>query len=455
MNSHLSLSSRWLGFFSLILALAITHLDKTIVPVALPAIQNDFQTTDLALQWCVNAYLLSTTVFILVAGKISDRIGHKKALLLGNIAFTLSSIFCALSPNIGCFIAARVSKGIGAALILTAQPALLGSIFPSDKTGRTVGFNTSISSFFMILGPLIGGYLVDFFSWRSIFWLNLPLSLLSLFLGMMFIPHSRTTEGKIDRAGFLYFTLFSTSLIFLLMQGNAWGWNSWKIGICALCFLCSLVFLLRRESQSDHPFLDLALFKNPLFVAINLLIGLSQFMLMINVYRTIYFQTVLNYTPSEAGYLLFLSCIPVLFFSQIAGLLSDKMNPAIPVILGFLLLFYSFFSLACLPHLIAPLIAFGIGLPLILTPTYSAVFPTIPPNKLGVAFGMIGTLRTFSAALGVALIAWFTNTLESHHVSKPLSFSALHFAFALLVIVEFLLIFFLYRRRARDPLYTP
>jgi multidrug resistance protein len=391
--------NQWFGLCALVLSLSIIYLDKTIVPVALVSIQKDFQINDLALQWCVNAYLLSTAIFVLVAGKLSDQIGHKSALLLGVAAVSIASVLCAISPNISCLIAARAIKGLGAAFILTSQPALIGCIFPPNKVGRAMGLNTSISSLFMIFGPLIGGYLVDFISWRWIFWINLPISVFSTMIALRFIPKTPLAQ-----------------------------------------------------TREEHPFLDRALFKNPRFIAICVLIGTSQFVLMINVYRAIYFQTVLEYSASEVGLILFFSCAPVLFSSQIAGVLYDKTNPKIPVGLGFMFLIYSFLSMALFPTspwIIFPIIAFGIGLPLILVPSHSAIFGIIPPNKLGAAFGTLGTLRAFSATLGVAMIAWFENSMQNHYlisfpekVSKIMSYSAVHFALTSLLVLEFIAIYF-------------
>lgn len=486
---------KWLGLCALIPGVALVFLDQTILPVALPAIQRELGATNVALQWAVNSYLLTIAMFVLAAGKFGDRIGHRACLQWGMALFTLSSTLCGFSPNIEWLIGARALQGVGAALLFPMQSALLVSIFPPNERGRATGLNVSISSVFMILGPLIGGYLTEMMSWRWIFWINLPIAAAGFLLSQLFLPATPTRSGKIDLPGFLLFACGSGTLITAFMQAREWGWTSpMTLLLFLIASLCA-VFLIQRERNTAHPFLDLTLFKHPSYTAIALSVSIIQFILMITVFRAIYFQTVLDYTPTQTGLLTFISCLPVLFCSPIGGILADRASPKLPIAIGFVCLIYSFFWLAIfstptLMSLLMALIAFGIGIPLIFTPSYSSAMSVIPPQKMGVGFGMLATLRNFCATMGVASIGLLIDSVQAHQflaeadqtpglqnlpteqllkyaegimatpegAAQTLyrsaqidAFSISHYTLGFLLIAAFAIIFILYRRKPSHP----
>lgn len=460
---------RWLGLATLIPAQGMIFMDQTILPVALPAIQQEFMAGAVALQWCVNAYLLLTAMFAVTGGKIGDRLGHRFTLILGIIIFTLSSLLCGISPNVELLIGARALQGLGAALMIPSTIALFAALFPPHQRGRIMGFNASISSIFMILGPLIGGYLTELLSWRWIFWINLPLAVIELIFARMFLPKTPLSHSKIDLRGFIYFAICSASLIIYFMEGREWGWLSQKTLVCAALCLISLVLLFRREKKVEHPFLELALFKRPIFAAINISIFIIGFILMINVFRAIYFQQILGFSPTKAGFITFFSCLPVLFISPLGGYLSDRISPKLPIAIGYLMVIFSFFwlgwfSTPSLSSLLFALVFFGTGIPLIFTPSYSTAMHTVPPQKIGVAMGILSTIRTFAATMGVALIGLFLDSAQARNIKAlPVSsererladiasFSDVHYVLAFCLIVAFALSFFLHHRKSTHHL---
>ncbi|MES2273022.1 MAG: MFS transporter, partial [Chlamydiota bacterium] len=295
----------------------MTFVDQSIVPVALPTIQKQLGANTAQLQWCVNAYLLMTAVLVLAGGKLSDRIGHRRTFTWGILIFGVASLLCGLSPYISWLIGARALQGIGAAMMIPASAPLLMSLFPSNERGKAMGINVSISSLFLILGPLIGGYLTQKLSWHWIFWVNLPLAALGLILVFLFIPRSNMGEQKFDGWGFLFFAISSSSLVMGIMQGKDWGWTSFEIVSLFLVCLISAIFLFWREKKARHPFLDLSLFRHPNFRAINISIFATQFTLMITVYWAIFFQDSLDWTPLKGGAVTVLSSCPVLFLSPV------------------------------------------------------------------------------------------------------------------------------------------
>lgn len=456
---------KWLGLLALMPALGMIFMDQTILPVALPTIQRDFHASAVLLEWCVNSYLLVTTMFALIGGKIGDRIGHRLTVFLGIIFFTVSSILCGFSPNIACLIIARGLQGLGAALMIPSFTPLVAALFGAHERGKAVGFNASISSLFLIMAPLIGGFLTEALSWRWIFWINIPLALAGILLIRTYLPKLPPNHAKIDGWGSAAFALGAASLTLLFMNGVEWGWLSWPILLCAIITLGAALLLIKRERTIAAPFLDLALFKRPLFAAINVSISITAFILMISVFRAIYFQTVLDYSPTDAGLITSLTSLPVLFAASIAGYLSDRLTPKLPTAIGYLLIIGSLFWLAfdSVPSLMSlslALLAFGFGIPFIFTPSYSSAMNAVPQTKLGVAMGIVATLRMLASTMGIALIGMFMSTVASKNLAAGgserqadiASFSAVHYALAFLMILAFAGAFLLHARKSAHHL---
>ncbi|MDE3047182.1 MAG: MFS transporter, partial [Verrucomicrobiota bacterium] len=359
--------NKWLRLLTFVPSITMIYMDQSVLPVALPVMQREFHVSAAALQWTVNAYLLGWTMFVILGGKIGDRIGHRTSYLIAMVCFTLFSAMCGLSPNIGLLICARGLQGIAGSFMVTSQIALISSIFPPHSRGRAIGLLVSIGSVFLILGPMIGGFLTDWLSWRWIFWINLPIALIGAFLMYFLVPHTAGTPGKIDLWGFLCFAVFAAFASLTFMQGEGWGWKSPEIVSSIAIALISLVLLGIREKTSKHPFLELNLFKRPIFAAININVSVCQFVAMIFVFRTVYTETILGYSPTNAGLITSISSLPVLFFSYVGGYLADKVSPKLPIILGYLGVISSFFWLGFMPtpslaFYFPPLMLFGMGM---------------------------------------------------------------------------------------------
>jgi len=409
---------KWWGLGALMPSLAMVFTDQTVLPVALPTIQKYLEATDVQLQWCINSYLLVTAVLVLAGGKLGDRIGYRRAYTLGMVIFALASALCGLAPDVIWLIAARALQGVGAALMVPATTPLLMTLFSPHERGKATGFSVSISSLFLIFGPLIGGYFTQELSWRWIFWINLPIAILGLVLALLLLPRSSKGEQKFDPLGFIFFVISCSLLVIVIMQGTEWGWTSFKTATLSVLCLVAAFFLFWREKKAAHPFLDLKLFRLPIYKAVNISIFVTQFILMITVYRAIFFQDVMDWSPLKTGWIFFISSSPVFYISPVGGWLSDRFGPKLPLAVGFTLLIFSFLWLAFFVQspfkivLFLGFIAFGTGVPLILTPSYASAMNAVPPNKIGVAFGTVATMRTLASTLGVAIIAAVTGSVQ-------------------------------------------
>ena len=441
--------NRWIGLLALMPALAMSFLDQSVLPVALPTIQRELGASLSELIWAVNAYLLATAVLVLVCGKASDWIGHRRAFCLGMILFGAASLFCASSLNSLSLIFSRVIQGLGAAFIIPSSNALLMELFPQHERGKATGINVSFGSIFLILGPLLGGYLTEHYSWRWIFLINIPLSVVGILLTLFFIPKSPRVLGRMDFRSFSYFFVGITLLVILLMEGRQWGWTSHITLILSLLCILTLSLFVIRERRTRHPYLDLSLFKSSLFKAVNLSIFSIQFVLMITLFWAIYFQEILDWSPINAGFVIFLCSVPILFIAPLIGYLMDRFGPKWPIVAGFCSLIASliWISFTLESHfliLLVGLFAFGMGVSLILTPSYATAMGAIPLSKAGISFGTIQTLRSLSSALGVAIIG----SLFDHFQSEN-TLLVIQFFLALLLVAIFYIVLRWYNIHAR------
>jgi EmrB/QacA subfamily drug resistance transporter len=399
--------SKWWVLCGLAMGAAIIFMDSTILPVALPTIQKVCALSGVGLQWSINVYLLAIACFVLVGGRLADFFGHRKMFCLGMGLFGCFSILggCAYTQTL--LIISRAFQGISGALMLPSSVAILADTFPERERGRAIGLLVAIGSLFLSLGPVVGGLLAEYVSWRWVFWINVPIIVLGISIILCSIPQSVRLIERFDIPGCLVFIIALTLLILGLMQGREWGWNSvWVILLFALSalFCILLTYLLR---QSKHPFFDYHLFKNTLFMGGNLLVFCTQFLLMISVYWVIYFQTALGYTPLQAGALMLVSTLPVMLGAPFSGYLADHFGPRIPVLIGFVLALIAFILWvtlsSALAALITALLLFGSGVALIMTPLGTMILGAVPAHKKGTGMGIYNTIRHTAAPLGVAV----------------------------------------------------
>lgn len=450
----------WVAIASFVPAVALMFMDQTILPVALPAIQRELGATDTQLQWCVNAYILAIAMFLLVSGKLGDSVGLRKTFCFGIVGFVVSSALCGISQTANWLIWMRALQGLSAALMMPPQNAIMRHVFTPSSLGRGIGFVVSISSIFLMIAPVIGGYLTETFSWRWIFWINAPIGIIGLWVVLARWPSPKPVKSPIDLQGFLYFAIGIGLITLFFMQVTDWGWTSRLSLSCLGSALFFLFLLVLREKKAAHPFLDLPLFKRPLFAAINISVSTAQAFLMVGVFWLLYFQKILNYTPVEAGLLSFVSGFPLLFASPLAGFLSDRFGPRLPVALGNLCLLFTcfflfFFPTTSLLGLLVALFSFGMGIPLILTPSFATALTSVPASKTGIAMGTIITLRMVAGSVGLACMYLLTNSVYVNKLpslgdrdASIASFSTLHLTLGLLIIVSFAITFVIHSRKS-------
>ncbi len=421
---------KWWVLFSVILGTFMAVLDTSIVNVALPKIIASFGTSIDSTEWVLTGYLLIFAVMLPSSGWLADNLGYKRSYFLGIFLFTLGSLLCGISWSLTSLIIFRLVQGLGAGLILPVGMAITTAEFPPDKTGIALGFWGIAAAASISLGPLIGGYLVDSYSWASIFYVNLPVGLIALFLVYVIQrEHKNKSNSRFDFTGLISMTIFLTSLLLAFAEGNAkWNTQGWTSNFIITCFTISfisfLVFII-TELSVDKPLIDLRLLKDKNFsiaTAMIFIVGISLF--GNSFLLPLYLQNSLGYTALQAG----LVFLPVGFLqaiiSPIAGQISDKGNPKIPIIIGVILLtlsmyYSSFFSLESEhAQIMLPLYLRGLALGLILIPLTNIALLEIPKEKLAQASGLFNTIRQIGGSFGVALLGTFLTERIIYHSTR-------------------------------------
>jgi DHA2 family multidrug resistance protein len=406
---------RWLVLASVMVGTFMAVLDSTIVNVALAKLMATFGVSVDRVEWIVTAYLLIFAVTLPSSSWLADSWGYKPTFLLGLFLFTFGSFLSSLSWSIGTLIAFRVVQGAGAGFLLPVGMAILTREFPPEKRGIALGFWSVAASASVALGPTAGGYLIEHFSWHSIFDINVPIGVMGMAASLIILRNYKSPHVRyFDLIGFLSLAAFLTCLLLALANGNsAWntgGWTSTYILTNFAISFVGLVIFLITEFSIQHPLIELRLFKNSNFSVSNAIffifgLGLfgSTFLL------PIYLQNSLGYTPLQAGLFFLPMGILVGITAPLAGMFSDKFDGRIPAMVGLALMALSLYQYNFLSYLseksqiMFPLYLRGIAMGLIMSPLATVAISEITHEKMAQASGLINVIRQIGGSFGVAL----------------------------------------------------
>jgi EmrB/QacA subfamily drug resistance transporter len=422
--------------------------------VAIPYLDNEFSLSTVEGLWVLNAYLLALLAFFIISGKLSDLFGKRFIFLMGFSIFGVSSVFAALSFAGWWLILSRVFQGIGAALNFSSNSAILLDHFPLRDRPKAIGLNTGISSVFLMGGPAVGGYLTQYLNWRYIFWLNLPFVLYGVILASIILPADVKKGGRLHITGSIFAILAMTVLVFGLMQGGVWGWLSPGIISCYLGFLIFTFLFIKVNKRARHPLLDFSYFNNASFNMINICIFLMYLILTFFIFLAIYLQKQLDFTPSQAGLILFIGSIPAFFAAPAGGYLSSHFSHKLPMIGGFIFLVIAFVWFLIFPlgkhyvYFLAPLIIYSVGISIIRPPALAFSTHKVSSEHMGIVIGMIKTNRQFAATLGLAIMtAIYHGSYKVHHSYQEAFSISLWLYLVSSIICLLILIFFLHEKK--------
>jgi EmrB/QacA subfamily drug resistance transporter len=413
-EAQASSRTKTLVLVAAILGTTVVTVDSTVVNVALPAIADDLGGGLAGQQWTVNAYLVTLSSLILVGGSLGDLFGARRVFELGVIGFGVTSLFCALAPTIELLVLSRALQGVCGALLTPAALAVIAATFPPDERGRAIGAWTAWSGIGTVLGPLIGGQLVDSASWRWIFLVNIPIVLITLLLvrRVMATKHVRPAGARVDVVGATLCALGLGGFTFGLIEQPRNGWSDPTVSVPLVGGVLLFAAFLIWEARSRHPMLPLSLFRRRNFACGNIEtfsmyagLGLLFFFLVV------YLQQVAGYTALEAGSTTIPVTIVMFLLSMRFGALADRYGPRLFMGLGPLLaaaglaLFLRLDAdVDYVTDLLPGLLVFAVGLSITVAPLTATVLADADEHNAGIASGVNNAIARAASLIAIAAV---------------------------------------------------
>ncbi len=419
---------RWV-LAAAILGSSIAFIDGTVVNVALPIIQERLSASVTGTQWIVEAYTLGLSALLLVGGALGDRLGRRRVFVVGVFVFALASAACGLARGVGELVAARTLQGVGGALLIPGSLALIGSAFPPDERGRAIGLWSGATSVAVVIGPVLGGWLVQTVSWRAAFWINLPLAAAVIVISIRKVPESRQSgTPPLDAAGAALVIAGLAGVVFGLIESAGSGRRDpWILGVLVSGAVILVLFLV-VERRSAHPMVPLDLFRSRPFTGANLVTfclyaALSATMLFLS-FDLIEAQ---GFTPTAAGAALVPLILLVSSLSRWSGSLLDRVGPRLPLTAGPAMAAVGF-ALLAIPSTGASywsgffpgICVLGLGMAVTAAPLTTVVMNSVDPSRAGLASGINNAVSRIGGLLAVAVLGLVVTTAFSRSLDRRL-----------------------------------
>lgn len=419
---------RWLILIAVGLTLFMGAIDGSIVNVAMPSLVVELNTNFRTIQWLALAFLVGLTMTMLSMGRLGDMIGKKRVFTLGLIIFVFGSMLCGLAGSVYWLIAFRFLQSLGAAMSLALGVAIVTETWPANQRGKAIGIAGGIISVGIAAGPALGGLILHALNWRWIFFVNLPIGLISLALVLAFVPALRPSHRseRFDFAGALLIgcSLLAFALAMSLTQSE--GLLSWPVLALLTLFVAGLAAFLVVERRSSQPMIDLTLFRNRVF-SLNLLTGSLTFIAISGVVLLLpfYLQLVMGLEQRSVGLLMAVVPVVLSILGPISGSLSDRLGTRPVSLVGLALIMAGYLSLTRLGvastplHFVLLLAPVGMGMGTFQSPNNTSIMNAAPRNRLGVASGILSMTRTLGQLVGIALLGAFFASRLAVHAQAP------------------------------------
>ena len=420
---------KWFILSTVLVGATMSALDVSIVNVAMPTMQKGFQVNMAVIEWVAMAYMLTLTVFLPLFGRLADMFGRTKMYNTGFVVFTVGSALCGVAPNANFIIFSRVLQAVGAGLLQANSVAIITQAFPSNELGKAIGLQGSVQAIAMSIGPFVGGMIIAAIGWRWIFYVNVPIGIAGTFMALFILPSSKANMKKKEKIDYFGISFFAAGLAFLILainEGTKFGWSSPIIITYFVIAAVLLPLFVYTEIKVEHPMIDLKLFKKWGFSAGNVTGLLSYYVLFAVLFlMPFYLENLLHYSAAATGSLLTPIPLSMAIIAPFAGAISDKVGSRIMTTVGMLVCAIATLLLSFLGSsiniymLIFDFIILGIGMGIFTPPNNSAIMLSAPPERLGVAGGILNMMRALGLIFGVA----FSGLIVS---STKLSYAKAH-----------------------------
>jgi EmrB/QacA subfamily drug resistance transporter len=406
--------SKSLVLTAMIFAVAMTFIDQTIVSIAAPTVQHDLGLSSSGMQWGINAYLLALAALFAFGGRLADTVGHRTMVVVGVIVFAAASAMCGLTPRGGAaeawLVTFRAVQGLGGALMFPAALAIVVATFDLGSRGRALALFFGIAGGLTAIGPIAGGYLIQW-TWRSIFWINVPVAIIALILIAVSKPVTEHRPAPIDYRGLALIVGGVGLSVFGFQQSQLWGWGNAAVEACIVVGVVLLVVFYLVERRTEAPLINVRIFNNQPFLVENIVLGVaSMAFIPVFFFASTYGQISLGEKATNSSLLILYFFIGFVIAAQIGGRMLDRIGAKRPVVLGCALAAVGFFlwagqvtKLQSGPLVIWIIVA-GAGMGLMLGQANTDAVNRASRVSYGEATGITQTVRNYGASLGFAIL---------------------------------------------------
>jgi DHA2 family multidrug resistance protein len=416
---------KWLVVISVMSGAFLVVLDTTVVNVALPKIMAAFGVNVDKIEWIVTAYMIAMAIMMPSVGWLSARIGNKTLFMASLIIFTVASCLSGAAWNVDVLIIFRIFQGIGAGALMPIAMVIIFEAFPPEERGLAMGVYGIGATFGPAIGPTLGGYLTDQFSWHLIFYINIPIGLIGIVLAAIILsPDKHKKQMDFDILGFFTMAVFLGSLLAALSQGQREGWTSFYILTLFTVAILGLASFLWAERVAKEPFIDLSVYKTFAHTMATIVFIIQGFGLYGSTFLIpLYFESMLDYTALQAGLLMLPMALVVAVVLPLAGRMADRMDGRIPITIGILFSALSLYWLSFVDLRTSQTTAYlmlvvrGLGIGFIFPPLMNLALKCLPPEKTAVGSGLMNVSRQIGGAFGVAIIGVLLDRREVFHHS--------------------------------------
>jgi EmrB/QacA subfamily drug resistance transporter len=422
--------SKYLALTAMVFAVAMTFIDQTIVSIAVPNIQTELSLSSSAVQWVINGYLLALAATFALGGRLSDILGHRRMVLIGIFVFAGASALCGATPKGSLaetwLILFRVVQGIGAAIMFPAALAIVVSAFDLRERGKALAIFFGVSGGLTAIGPILGGWLTQY-TWRAIFWVNIPVAIIAVVLTFLAKVHTKSRRERLDYWGAVLVATGMGLSVLGLQQSNAWGWASLRTWGCIVGGLVILAVFVRVELGTAIPLIKVRIFRDRAFVVDNavLFFALMAFV-PVFFFASVYSQLSLGLDATGAGLYLLIYFFGFATAAQVGGRMLDARGAKLPVVLGCAIAAIGYalwgWKLETLsegsqwPYIVLA----GAGVGLLLGPASTDAVNRAINASYGEVTGITQTLRNYGSSLGLAVLGAILLTANSNRITNSL-----------------------------------